>query len=229
MSAKGKGENDEGRSDAAMDSETQKSRKRHFSMLRSFALADFVTLANGAAGTGAIFLCLAYMESRRPDVMWGALALFPAAVLFDVLDGSIARWRRKSSPYGADLDSLADVVSFGVAPAVLGYTLGLRGGWDVVMLMYFVGCGISRLARYNATAEALTTEAGKVSHYEGTPIPTSLLVVAVLAIAFARGGVHDGIWLGELRIGPWIWHPLSLLYALSGSAMVSATLKIPKP
>jgi len=213
----------------AMDDGAHKSRPRHFTLLRSFALADFVTLANGAAGTGAILLCLAYMESRRPDVMWAAIALFPAALLFDVLDGSIARWRRKSSALGADLDSLADVVSFGVAPAALGYTLGLRGGWDVVLLIFFVGCGISRLARYNATAHELATESGKVSHYEGTPIPTSLLLVSVLAVAFARGAVHEGMWLGAIEIGPWVLHPLSLMYAVSGSAMISATLKIPKP
>lgn len=204
-------------------------RRRHFSMLRSFALADFVTLANGASGTGAILLCLAYVEDRQPALMWTAIALFPAALLFDVLDGSIARWRRKSSMLGADLDSLADVISFGVAPAALGYTLGLRGGWDVLMLLYFVGCGISRLARYNATAASLTTESGKVSHYEGTPIPASLLLVTVLAVAFGRGSVHDAMWLGALDLGPWTWHPLSLMYAASGSAMISGTLKIPKP
>jgi CDP-diacylglycerol--serine O-phosphatidyltransferase len=203
--------------------------RRHFTMLRSFALADFVTLANGAAGTGAILLCLEYGETRDATTMWIALGLFPVALLCDVLDGSIARWRRRSSPLGADLDSLADVVSFGVAPAVLGYTLGLRGGWDAVVLVYFVGCGISRLARYNATAAALTTEEGKVSHYEGTPIPTSLLLVAVLAVAFAQGSVHDALWLGAVEIGPWTLHPLSVIYALSGSAMISATLKIPKP
>ena len=51
----------------------------------------------------------------------------------------------------ADLDSLADIVSFGVAPAVLGFALGLRGGWDAVILTYFVACGIGRLARFGRT------------------------------------------------------------------------------
>lgn len=204
-------------------------RPRHFTLLRSFALADFVTLANGASGMGAILLCLEYGETRDATTMWIALALFPIALLCDVLDGSIARWRRRSSALGADLDSLADVVSFGVAPAVLGYTLGMRGGWDALVLVYFVSCGISRLARYNATAAALTTEKGKVSHYEGTPIPTSLLLVAVLAAAFAQGAVHEHLWLGAVRMGPMTLHPLSLIYALSGSAMISATLRVPKP
>ncbi len=91
-----------------------------------------------------------------------------------------------------------------------------------------VACGISRLARFNATADALADESGKVKYYEGTPIPTSLAVVLVLAIAYWQGGTGAGMWLGAFHLGPWTLHPLVLLYAASGSAMVSA-LKIPKP
>lgn len=202
---------------------------RHFSLLRTFALADFITLANGASGMGAILLCMAYVADREPTAMWAALALFPIALVCDILDGSVARWRRKSSPLGADLDSLADVVSFGVAPAVCGYALGLNGLFDALILIYFVACGISRLARFNVTSEELMTDAGKVSHFEGTPIPASLLLVAVLAAAFAAGAIHERLWLGEVALGGWTLHPLSLMFALSGSAMISATLKIPKP
>ncbi|MCC6874218.1 MAG: CDP-alcohol phosphatidyltransferase family protein [Sandaracinaceae bacterium] len=198
-------------------------------MLRSFALADFITLANGAAGTIAILLSMAYVAEGDRPTMWAAIALFPVALVCDVLDGSVARWRRKQSALGADLDSLADVVSFGVAPAVLAFALGMRGLWDGVVLVFFVACGISRLARYNATASAMTTEKGKVSHYEGTPIPTSLLLVAVLAAAFGQNAVGDALWLGAVELGPGRLHPLVLLYALSGSAMISGTLKIPKP
>ena len=86
---------------------------------------------------------------------------------------------------GADLDSLADVISFGVAPAVLGFTLGLRGGWDMLCLTYFVVCGVSRLARFNVTAAALAdADTGKVKYFEGTPIPTSIVIVGA-----AGGGV----------------------------------------
>jgi CDP-diacylglycerol--serine O-phosphatidyltransferase len=198
-------------------------------MLRELVPADFITLGNAACGTAAILSCLAYVEARDRTIMWIALALFPVALVCDVLDGMVARWRRRSSPYGADLDSLADIVSFGVAPAVLGFTLGLRGFWDGIILTYFVACGIARLARFNVTAEELMTEAGKVSHFEGTPIPTSLLLVAFWAIAFWLGGVHETLWLGVVAIGPWELHPVALIYAVSGSAMVSGTLKIPKP
>jgi CDP-diacylglycerol--serine O-phosphatidyltransferase len=198
-------------------------------MLRSFVLADLVTLGNAASGTLSIFLCLTYLDTHDRAAVWAALALLPVALVCDILDGTIARWRRKQSMLGADLDSLADVVSFGVAPAVLGFTLGLRGAWDTVALVYFVACGISRLARYNVTAAALSDGTGKVRYYEGTPIPASLLLVLLLGILFALGRVHDQIWLGEIRLGPGTLHPLSLLYAVSGSAMISATLRIPKP
>ncbi|HJL19362.1 MAG TPA: CDP-alcohol phosphatidyltransferase family protein [Sandaracinaceae bacterium LLY-WYZ-13_1] len=221
-------ETDEGGA-AQGEATPERPRRRHFALLREFALADFITLANGAAGTGAILLCLRYVAGHDGATMWTALALFPVALVCDVLDGSVARWRRRSSPLGADLDSLADVVSFGVAPAVLAYTLGMRGGWDAVVLLYFVSCGIGRLARFNATADDMMTEKGKVSHFEGTPIPTSLLLVAVLAAAFGTGAVHERLWLGAVELGPWTLHPLVGIYALSGSAMISATLRIPKP
>jgi hypothetical protein len=65
------------------------------------------------------------------------------------------------------------------APAVLAFSVGMNGGWDWAVLTYFVCCGLSRLARYNATAEELADESGKVSYFEGTPIPTSLVLVAI--------------------------------------------------
>lgn len=205
------------------------SKAKRFSMLRSFVLADVITLGNAACGTGAILACVRYVERGERLFLWLALGLLPLALICDVLDGSIARRRRKHSALGADLDSLADIVSFGVAPAVLGYALGLRGFFDTVILIYFVACGISRLARYNATHDALADESGKVAYYEGTPIPTSLLVALVLGIAFATGHVGDNLWLGTWSIWGLDLHPLALLFAVSGSAMVSATLRIPKP
>ena len=112
--------------------------------------------------------------------------LLPLALVCDVLDGYVARLNRsRQSVLGADLDSLADVISFGVAPAVLGFTLGLRGGWDMLILTYFVVCGVSRLARFNVTAAALSdATTGKVKYFEGTPIPTSILMVVLLGVAF---------------------------------------------
>src|SRR5262249_4953760 len=181
-----------------------------------------------ASGTAALFLCLSFLSHGRPGALWAALLLLPLAIVFDALDGFIARKRNLASSLGADMDSLADIVSFGVAPAVLGYTLGLDGLWDVVILIAFVVGGISRLARYNVTASALADEAGKVSYYEGTPIPTSVLIVAALAVAFARGEVGPRIWLGSVSFASAALHPLALVYLVSGSLMIS-TIRIPKP
>jgi CDP-diacylglycerol--serine O-phosphatidyltransferase len=206
-------------------------RGRHLSMLRSYTLADTLTIGNAACGTVAIFLCLDFVASDERRWLWIAFVMLPLALVLDVLDGYVARSARvRQSVLGGDLDSLSDVISFGIAPAVLGFTLGLRGGWDMLILTYFVVCGVSRLARFNATAAALADPgSGKVKYFEGTPIPTSIVIVGVLALLFWTGRVNDSLWLGAWRIGPATLHPLSVLYAASGSAMISATLRIPKP
>lgn len=202
----------------------------HFSLLRALSPADFFTLANAAAGTTAVFMCLRYVEHGHDGWLWAVFVLLPVAFVCDAFDGWIARRQRRESALGAELDSLADIISFGVAPAVLGYTLGLRGAWDAAVLVYFVVCGVSRLARFNVTATTLTDpNTGKVRYFEGTPIPTSLVIVALLGVAFALDATGPNLWGGALRIGPWVFHPLVLVYAASGTAMASATLRIPKP
>jgi CDP-diacylglycerol--serine O-phosphatidyltransferase len=203
--------------------------KKHLSMLRSYTLADLFTLANGGCGTISIFLCLNYIAEGRNQFLWIAFLLLFAALACDIVDGYWSRKSGRHSVLGADLDSLADVVSFGVAPAVLGFTLGMRGAWDILILVYFVVCGISRLARFNVTAAALSGESGKVKYFEGTPIPTSILIVGLLGAAFYENAIHEALWLGVYRLGPATFHALTLIYALSGSAMISATLRIPKP
>lgn len=207
------------------------STRQHLSMLRSYTAADLFTIGNAACGTIAIFLCLDFVASGERRFLWAAFVLLPGALLCDVLDGYVARLHRtRQSRLGADLDSLADVISFGVAPAILGFTLGLRGAWDMLLLTYFVVCGVSRLARFNVTADALAdADTGKVRYFEGTPIPTSVVLVLVLALAFYADRVGDDIWFGSWRLGAATFHPLVLMYAVSGSAMISATLRIPKP
>ena len=203
-------------------------RPRHFSMLRDFHLADWFTLANAFCGTGAIFAAMRFLQEGVVRDLLVGMALIPAAFVFDALDGRIARWRKVASTLGRELDSLADVISFGVAPAALGYACGLQGGWDWAVLSYFVGCGVSRLARYNVTAEQLSGSEGKVKYFEGTPIPTSLLIVVMLAVAAVQGRIGGDLWFGMHQLGPWQWHPLVLVYALSGSLMISKTMHIPK-
>jgi CDP-diacylglycerol--serine O-phosphatidyltransferase len=199
-------------------------------MLRSFTVADVFTIGNASCGTIAIFLCLDYVATASARLLWGAFLLVPLALVRDVLDGYVARTRwQRQSVLGGDLDSLADVISFGVVPAVLGFTLGLRSGFDMLCLTYFVVCGVSRLARFNVTAVTLADNTGKVKYFEGTPIPTSIVIVALLAVAFERGRIDAALWFGAWQIGPAVVHPLVLVYVASGSAMISATVRIPKP
>ena len=209
-------------------------------MLRSYTPADAFTLANASCGTISIFLCLSYIADPgagapgvsdvRSQQIWAAFLLPVVALVFDAMDGYIARRdTRRQSLLGADLDSLADIVSFGVAPAVLGYTLGLRGGWDVIVLTYFVCSGISRLARFNVTAASLTNAAtGKVRYFEGTPIPTRVVLVLLLALFYRLGATGPSFPGGQWELMGGTLHPFSVLFFVSGSLMIS-TIKVPKP
>ena len=204
--------------------------RQRLTMIRSFTPADLLTLANASCGTLSIFACLSYIAGDRSAQIWAAFTLPVAALIFDVLDGYVARTAaRRRSILGAELDSLADIVSFGVAPAVLGYTLGLRGFWDAMLLTYFVCCGISRLARFNVTAEMLTNQTtGKVRYFEGTPIPTSIVLVMVMAALFQAGLTGQTFAGGHTELLGRGFHPFSILFAISGSLMIS-TIHVPKP
>jgi CDP-diacylglycerol--serine O-phosphatidyltransferase len=196
-------------------------------MIRSFVLADFLTLGNGFCGSGSVLAAMQYLVTGESRWLVLAMGLLPVALVFDFADGRVARWRRKASMLGADLDSLADVISFGLAPAALGFAVGLRGALDVAILLYFVACGISRLARFNATADALSDGSGKVKYFEGTPIPSSVAIVALLAVLHFAGRPGLELWLGAWEIAGLTLHPLALVYLASGSAMIS-TMRVPK-
>ena len=171
---------------AATELQMDKERQPHFSMIRGFHLADWFTIANAFCGMGAVLAVMAYLKAELPNGLLVAAALVPVAFVFDVFDGRIARWRQKNSALGRELDSLADVISFGVAPAALGFAAGLQGGLDAVVL------------------------------------------VGVLAYAAWQGHIGSALWGGAWVIGPWQLHPLTLLFALSGTLMISKTLRIPK-
>ena len=207
---------------------TTPGKPKPFSMIREFHLADWFTLGNAISGIGALFSTMSYLQLGDIRHIYFACGLLLAALIFDVLDGRIARWRQKSSAMGRELDSLADVISFGVAPAIMGYALGMNGLYDRIILCYFVACGVSRLARYNVTAEELSDGGDKVKYFEGTPIPTSLLIAGLLFAAASTGAVQDALWFGELKLAGFTLHPFVLTFALSGSLMISR-LRIPKP
>jgi CDP-diacylglycerol--serine O-phosphatidyltransferase len=149
--------------------------------------------------------------------------LIPIALVFDVLDGRIARWRHSASSLGRELDSLADVISFGVAPAAIAFAAGVNSGLDQVILIFFALCGLSRLARYNVTAESLSAQTGKVEYFEGAPIPTSVIPLGLLMLLFYRGHLYPVSPFGLE------FHLPVLLFFISGCLMISKTLRIPKP
>lgn len=198
-----------------------------FSMIREFHLADWFTLANAICGVGALFSVMSYLQTHDVRHIYFACALITVAMVFDVLDGRIARWRQLSSAMGRELDSLSDVISFGVAPAAIAYGCGMQGLYDRVVLGFFVACGVSRLARYNVTAESLADDSGKVKYFEGTPIPTSLGLVLLMAVAASQGAIGDQLWGGAIKVAGYTLHPLVLLFAVSGSLMISR-IRIPK-
>jgi hypothetical protein len=84
-------------------------------------LADWISLGNGLSGVSSVLLVLQYLDTQNVRFLWAAIGLLPLAAIFDALDGAVARWLRKVSLLGQELDSLSDVISFGVAPAVLAF------------------------------------------------------------------------------------------------------------
>ncbi|HKQ80534.1 MAG TPA: CDP-diacylglycerol--serine O-phosphatidyltransferase [Blastocatellia bacterium] len=196
---------------------------RHFSMIRSFHLADFFTIANGFCGVAAIFEAMKFLTTRDEKHAYLAALLIPLALVFDVVDGRVARRRHTASALGRELDSLADVISFGVAPAAIAFAVGLDSRLDQVILIYFAVCGLSRLARYNVTAESLSASTGKVEYFEGAPIPTSVIPLGALMLLFYRGNLYPSNLFGL----DFHW-PVALFF-ISGSLMISKTIRIPKP
>jgi CDP-diacylglycerol--serine O-phosphatidyltransferase len=206
---------------------TPKLERKRFAMIREFHLADWFTLGNAVCGTAAIFSTITYVQTAYVGHIYFACGLVFLALIFDVLDGRVARWRQNSSTLGRELDSLADVISFGVAPAMIGYGLGMQGLYDRIILAYFVACGVSRLARYNVTADTLSGGTGKVAYFEGTPIPSSAAIVCMLACAAVVGALGERMWFGKVYLVGYVLHPLTLLFAISGSLMISR-IRIPK-
>ncbi|GJE90840.1 phosphatidylcholine/phosphatidylserine synthase [Phanerochaete sordida] len=209
----------------------------HFSLVRNFRLADLVTIANGICGSLSVFMSAKYLLSADEDYLWTALILPVAGLMFDFMDGKVARWRKESSMLGQELDSLADLISFGVAPALLAFAVGLRTYLDTIVLTGFICCGLARLARFNATVALVPKDAtGKAQYFEGLPIPSSLALVSVLMYWTKQGWIEgkQGIPGGTLTLwgkagGDGDLHLISVVFGCWAAAMVSKTLRVPKP
>ncbi|KAM5475856.1 CDP-diacylglycerol-serine O-phosphatidyltransferase [Microsporum audouinii] len=204
----------------------------HFSLIRALHLADFITELNGFCGVMSIFSSLRFClgESHQHGNIWMALGFIPFGLFFDFMDGKVARWRKKSSLMGQELDSLADLVSFGVSPAVAAFSIGIRSPVDHVLLTIFVLCGLTRLARFNVTVATLPKDkTGKSKYFEGTPIPTTLVIVGIMAYWLSQGWILEDLPLGVMLPGTLFeFHPVVGMFLVSGCLMVSRSIHIPK-
>jgi CDP-diacylglycerol--serine O-phosphatidyltransferase len=129
-------------------------------------------------------------DGRAADRFYLAAVAILFAVIFDSVDGRVARMTKTESDFGVQMDSLADVISFGVAPAVLVYQWGLTHFGLVGMLVafFFTTCGALRLARFNVLA---TSGAGTPKYFTGLPIPLAGASIASLVLLhFKMGGVQ---------------------------------------
>jgi len=200
-------------------------------MIRALHLADLITEMNGFCGAMSIFSSLRFCLSGSEDFtqIYLALTLPAFGLFFDFMDGKVARWRKKSSLMGQELDSLADLISFGMAPASAAFALGFRTTLDTIFLTFFVLCGLSRLARFNVTVQSLPKdETGKSKYFEGTPIPTTLSIVSLMGFWTYKGWLLDGMPFGTMGEGLLEFHPAVLIFIASACAMVSKSIHIPK-
>jgi len=174
-----------------------------------YILPNLLTSINILAG----MFCIVTASSGKPHALWFASAVLFIGMVADVFDGIIARLQRTSSEFGVQYDSLADVVSFGIAPAVLAYHLGLsklpgRVGLGIAFL--FAVCAAMRLARYNTQA---TSDEKK--SFAGLPTPAAAGFVASLAIILLNYKLVDKL----------LW-PLGIIIIVLSYLMIS-TVKYP--
>jgi CDP-diacylglycerol--serine O-phosphatidyltransferase len=181
--------------------------------VRIYFVPNLFTAANLACGFFALTWIFKYQEGEDFEPIKTAIRLILAAFAADLLDGRVARWAHKESRFGREFDSLADIVSFGVAPAFLIYRIVLQefeSGW-IIAAIYLV-CGGIRLARFNV----LSTQAGNSDGREfvGFPIPSAAaLVVSVTMLIMWMVGLDRS--LGNLRF------VLPVLMLLLSGLMVS--------
>ena len=159
-----------------------------------YILPNLFTTGNLFCGFWAI------ISVFQEKFFYAAIAILLASA-FDILDGKVARLSRATSKFGVQYDSLADLVSFGIAPAVLAFSWALRPygrfGWLAAFL--FVVCGALRLARFN-----VQTSSGEVKYFKGLPIPAAAAMIALTILLYLRlietGWVKDIVILVMIYI-----------------------------
>ena len=188
----------------------QRRRRRLFRQRKipvRFLVPNFFTLLSLCAGVTAIRMAI---ESKY-DL---AVALVVAAALLDGVDGRLARALKAQSRFGAELDSLADFINFGVAPAIMVYTWGLGGlkglGW-IAALVFSCGMGL-RLARFNAMID-VDKPKWQSNYFTGMPAPAGAITVLLPVYL-------DGVGIADVRH----WPLVIALYTLAMAALLVSTL-----
>jgi len=165
-----------------------------------FVLPNLFTVSSIFCGFYAIILCMG--EATGEQLYRAALMIFFAS-FFDAFDGRVARMTKTQSDFGVQLDSLADLVSFGVAPGILAYKWGLAplGLMGIVIAFIFPTCGALRLARFNVLAMRENHDESPSRFFVGLPIPFGAAMLVSLVIAhhkhFGREVIHH-YWVGFL-------------------------------
>jgi CDP-diacylglycerol--serine O-phosphatidyltransferase len=193
-----------------------------------YVLPSLFTAGTIAMGFYAILQSIRGLVMNSPAAFDHASVAIVLAAVFDGLDGRIARLTNTSSAFGRELDSLADVITFGLAPSLLAYLWGVRevtpSGYPIiegrvlhfgaVICFLFLICGACRLARFNISIDPKPRNPGRPGrkYFVGMPIPAGAGVIA--AVVHFEGGspVHD-LWLSVVWIG---------LVAFTGFLMVSS-------
>ncbi len=154
-----------------------------------FILPNLITLSSGYCGFDSLRNSA---SAKGEEDFYRSALLIVFAMLFDMLDGRVARMTKTQSAFGLQIDSLADVVSFGAAPALLVYqwTLHRLGTAGVVASFLFVACGAVRLARFNVLSMGESGKPTKPSKYiVGLPIPGAAgILVSIVVANHAVGG-----------------------------------------
>lgn len=194
-------------------------------------MADFITLLNGFSGFYSIISCLRYTLTGQTHYVQRAHFFILLGLFFDFFDGRVARLRNKSSLMGQELDSLADLVSFGVSPATIAFAIGFRTTVDVLFLAFWVLCGLTRLARFNISVNNIPKDKhGKSQYFEGLPIPTNLFWVGFMALLVYKDWIHNNLPFGIVfQDTLFEFHLVTIGFVLQGCAEISKSLKIPKP
>ncbi|MBW2733026.1 MAG: CDP-diacylglycerol--serine O-phosphatidyltransferase [Deltaproteobacteria bacterium] len=161
-----------------------------------FILPNLFTLSNVFCGFFALTLCAG--DASIEDLYQAALAIIFGFV-FDLFDGRVARLTRTQSDLGMQLDSLADAITFGAAPAMLVYKWGLSsfGLWGVFIAFLFLAGGVLRLARFNVIASQKDASApGR--YFLGLPIPAAASVIVALVVVNYQVGGNYAVGQGAI-------------------------------